>query len=203
MEADWGAEIGSDLPRMVVPWEGFVDLTLHPEAAATLEEAAAQPALARALRQLNASDSRLLTSKCDVWELTAEEIDPYEFDCSFDCSGEDALMGIASYIDVIARDASLFGSFARHEVWATTVVQRLHALPVRNGRVDITIRPAEVCTAPQQGFGITVYCAGCGADSGSAAAAWEKVLEAAIAATIISGASLAHPVCGSTQTRGE
>ena len=199
MEADWGAEIGSDLPRMVVPWEGFVDLTLHPEAVTTLEEAAAQPALARALRQFNASDSRLLTSKCDVWELTAEEIDPYEFGCS----GDDALTGIASYIDVIARDPSLFCSFARHEAWATTLVQRLHESPVRDGRVDITIRSAEVSTAPQQGFGITLYCAGCGADSGSAAAAWEKVLEAAIAATIISGASLANPVCGSTQTRGE
>jgi hypothetical protein len=199
MEADWGAEIGSDLPQMVVPWEGFVDLTLHPEAAATLEEAAARPALARALRQLNPSDSPLLTSKCDVWELTADEVDPYEFDCS----QEGTLMGLASYIDVIARDPSLFCSFARHEAWATALVESLRALPIRDGRVDITIRTAEVSIPPQQGFGITLYCAGCGADALSAAGAWENVLEAAIAATIISGASLANSVCGRTQTRGE
>jgi hypothetical protein len=199
MEADWGAEAGTDLPQIVVPWDGFVDLTLDPEAAAMLEETAERPALAQALRRLHASDSPLLTSKCDVWELTADEIDPYEFDCS----GEDALTGIASYIDVIARDPSLFCSFARHEAWAAILVRSLRELPIRNGRVDVTIRSAEAAIPFLTGFGITLYSAGCGADSVSAAAAWEKVLEAAIAATIISGIRLANPACGSTQIRGE
>jgi hypothetical protein len=190
MESDWGAEISAGLPEIAVPWDGFVDLRLHPEAVAEIEEACGRPALLRGLERLNAADSPVFTSKCDVWALRAEEIDPFEFECH----REDGQAGVASYIDVILRDAARFASFDQHEAWVKTLVYDLKRISIRNGRVDVTIRAASVAmeAGESSGFGLTLCAAGCGADFTAASAAWETVLEAAVAATIITGASLAN-----------
>ncbi|MBT9331570.1 hypothetical protein [Paracidobacterium acidisoli] len=199
MEADWSAEIGADLPVIVVPWEHFIDLRLHPEAAATLQEIAQHPALALALQRLNAPGSPLLTAKCDVWTLTTDEIDPMEFDAAT----EDAQAGLSSYIDLIACDPSLFDSFELHREWATALAHILRNAPQPCGLVDAVIRPAHAAIGSLhgEGFGITLYCAGCGADAASATDAWQSVLETAVAATMSAGISSAGGPGSATSPR--
>src|ERR1700756_5789853 len=80
MEADWSVEVGTDLPMIAVPWEGFVDLRRDPRLASSLIEVSSCSILAQSLIRLNQQDCPVFTSKCDHWLLSGEEIDPLEFD---------------------------------------------------------------------------------------------------------------------------
>ena len=183
MEADWCVEIGPDLPQIDATWEGFVDLQSSTSAIETVEEAQ-HPALRKALLALNANNSRVFTSKCDTWTLSAEEIDPDEFGASIG----NARVGFASYIDILQRDAKQFSSYEFHERCTRELASHLRLLTVLNGRVDLVLRAAVMNEA--SGYGVTLYAAGSGPDRSSAYTAWQAVLAAAVAATI---ASAAHP----------
>lgn len=178
MEADWSVEVGPQLDAIDADWPGFVDLHVRPDAVNEIVEAARYRPIAAALRALNAAESPLFTAKCDVWGLTEGEIDADEFDAA-----GAAHTGMASYIDVLAREPGLFASFPRHEAWAQAVVERLRQSAVPCGRVDLVVRGARAGGA--DGFGISLYAAGCGCDSAAAQASWESVLRAAVTATII------------------
>ncbi len=179
MEADWAVEIGARLPMIDADWAGFVDLRSDVGAVDSIPETAAEPVLRDALITLNAADSPVFTSKCDLWALTPAEIDPDEFGCG----ATDLLPeGFASWIDVIARDRAVFDSFEQHEAWVRRSTDRLRTAPVLHGRVDLVVRSA--VAAASEGFGITLYAAGCGVDTQAARAAWGEVLRAAVAATM-------------------
>lgn len=185
MEADWAAEIGPRLDRIDSGWQGFIDLRSDPQAVREISEAAPGSALEEALGMLNAPSSAVFTCKCDRWPVPPEDLDPYELETS----REHARAGVASWIDVVARDASLFGSFAGHEVWARETVKRLRAMPLAHGRVDLVIRAA--MSRDDSGFGMTLYATGCGPDAGAAEAAWEAILRAAVAVTMSEAQSVA------------
>jgi hypothetical protein len=178
MEADWAAEIGPDLSSIDVPWEGFVDLRKNSFAVETISEATLHPALSSALRALNAEDSPVFTSKCDRWIIAEEAFDPDEFAAP----AEEAQIAIASYIDISQRDPAQLASFAFHESWARQLTAALRSIPITQARIDLVLRPATV--DQHFGFGMTLYAAGCGADTEAAEAAWQAVLAAAIPATI-------------------
>jgi hypothetical protein len=178
MEADWSVEVGPQLDGMDVDWDGCVDLRATPDAVGEIPEAARHGPLREALAALNGAESPLFTSKCDVWGLTEAEIDPDEFGAA--AGGTRA--GMACYIDVLAREPGLYASFARHEAWAQAVVDRLREYPIPQGRVDLVVRGAQA--GGQEGYGITLYAAGCGCHADAAQAAWAAVLRAAVTATI-------------------
>ncbi len=178
MEADWAAEVGAGLPGIEADWGGFVDLRLSPERVGEIAEAVAEPVLREALLMLNGAGSGVFTVKCDVWELEREEIDPLEFDCAAECGA-----GWASWVDVVARSSEMFGSFDAHEGWVRRATDRLRVVGgLGCGRVDLVIRGARVRDG--EGFGVTVYAAGCGVDTQAARGAWEGILRAGLLATM-------------------
>lgn len=178
MEGDWAVEVGADLPAIVVPWEGFVELRHDPSLASGLPETAASPALEQALVRLNQSLSPVFTSKCDAWPLSGNEIDPLEFDAA----REDAKHGIASYIDIIARRASLFMSFPAHEIWIRSAIDEVRQTQLRQARADLVVRMASV--EGREGFAITLYVAACGATVNAAEHTFLIALETAATITM-------------------
>lgn len=187
MEADWAVEIGAGLDRVALArieadWPGWIDLRGHPERAGEIAE---REALRIALLELNGGVSPVFTSKCDVWLLSAEEIDPLEFDAERGIR----LVGVASYLDVIAKDAGMLASFAQNEGWARRSALDLRSAEVRSCRVDLVVRAAEF--QGREGFGITLYAAGCGADSLAAETAWAAALRGAVTATMKAAAAVA------------
>jgi hypothetical protein len=185
MEADWAAEIGQRLDRIDSGWQGFIDLRADPQAIREIAEAAPGSALENALATLNGPSSAVFTCKCDRWPVLPEDLDPYEMETS----REHARSGVASWIDVVARNAELFASFGGHEAWARRTVLRLRAMPLANGRIDLVIRAA--MSRENSGFGMTLYATGCGPDAGAAEAAWEAFLRAAVAVTMSEAQCLA------------
>lgn len=179
MEADWAVEVGGEAARIEVDWVGFVDLRGNPADVEKIVEAREHSALGAALMVLNSAESPVFTSKCDVWQLAGEEIDPLEFDCLAD----EARVGFASYIDVIGRAPGRFESFDEHEEWVRRTTLSLRGESVRQGRVDLVVRAA-VAGGGTDGFGVTLYAAGCGVDSSAAEAAWGRVLHTAVIATM-------------------
>lgn len=178
MEADWAAEIGPDLEWIDARGPGFVDLRKSPDQIGSIAEAQPGSALREALIALNERGSTLFTCKCDAWVLPVEAIDPLEFECP----ASEVRAGMASYIDVIARDQGLRASFEQHEAWVRRATARLRRLPVPRGRTDLVIRAAKAKRG--NGFGITLYAAGCGADTQAARVAWEAVLRTSVTVTM-------------------
>ena len=68
MEADWEVEIGGGAAVIEAEWPGFVDLRADAGRVVEIAEAAAFPPLAGLLLALNAAESPVWTSKCDLWE---------------------------------------------------------------------------------------------------------------------------------------
>ena len=183
MEADWAAEIGPDLPVIEADWPGLLDLRSDPKAVESIPEAAEYPAVREVLLQLNAPESPARTTKCDVWTLGAEEIDPLEFGWE---SGAE-LGGLACYIDVVAMDPEVFASFERHEAWARRAVKEMRDARAGPGRVDLVIRAARATGS--DGFAMTLYAAGCGPDPHSAEASWAAALRLASTVTMRAASS--------------
>ncbi len=115
MIADWTVDAGLESPRIVVPWEGWVDLrcgtqtgtAARAEAAARargLSEVQACPELGELLAAANTAS--MVTVKVDVFPVSHEEVDPEVFEVSWqmDESGallEHTLTGFGSYLDVV------------------------------------------------------------------------------------------------------
>lgn len=178
MEADWSVEIGPDSACIDDSWEGFIDLRSSPDAVESVIEATGHLALREALLALNCDKSPVFTTKCDTWNLADNEIDPDEFNAR----KEDARVGFASYIDIRERNPTRFASFEFHEQRARDIAERLQTIDLPQGRVDIVVRAA--VSNRSEGYGLTLYAAGCGSTVENAVAAWQAVLPATVAATI-------------------
>lgn len=178
MEADWSVEIGPDSVCIDGSWEGFIDLRRSPDAVKSINDIAEHPTLREALIALNSDNSQVFTTKCDTWSLVEKEIDPDEFDAR----KEDARVGFASYIDILERDVDRFASFEIQEQRAREITELLRMIDTGQGRVDVVVRAAVFNES--EGYGLTVYAAGCGISAAAALSAWRTVLRASVAATI-------------------
>ncbi|HEY0162943.1 MAG TPA: hypothetical protein VGB69_09720 [Edaphobacter sp.] len=182
MLSEWSIECGVDDPVLVVPWSDpsdptrhFIDLRENPDDLDWLEEVAQHPPLLHALRALNAPRSPVFTAKCDVWPLTPDEIEPLLLE--LDLIPEDAPVGIASYIDLIWRERSVFVSFHQHEQLLHRITRLATPLDLPYVALECTLRPALVdLTGPQEGFAITLYLKALGHDETAAEEHWASAL---------------------------
>jgi hypothetical protein len=160
MECDWEFEIAPDAPVIDGAWPRYVDLRQHPEHASHLPEADALPALAEALARLNAANSTVWTSKCDVW--VPEVFDPDELDAS-PGQGTDAL---ACYIDLLPA-GDKWPTIDAIAKWCRELCVALRVRQMRQCRADLVVRRAFLA-ADHSGLGVTAYLSACGATSADA-----------------------------------
>jgi hypothetical protein len=155
MDADWEVEIGGGAPVIEAHWAGFIDLRRHPERIGEIAEARAFPPLADLLIRLNSPGSPVWTSKCDVWNPEAD--------------------GLASYVDLIPCQESIFGEWQRCEGLCRALVEHVrahtaHAAEELPGRypilvthdepgsgASITLVVRQATAGQAEGFGITAY----------------------------------------------
>jgi hypothetical protein len=189
MLAEWSAECSAEDQVLIVPWmdpngkAAFVDLRANPYDFDAIPEAEQYPPLMQALRALNAARSPVFTAKCDAWPLTGDELQHLQL--NLDANSADApglSFGFASYIDLVARERSLFTSFPRHEQMLGRLTRLAAPLDRPAAALDCVLRPAflDLETA-QQGFAFSLYVKALGADPQAALEEWAAALEAAVA----------------------
>jgi hypothetical protein len=194
METDWSVAAGADDPVIDVRWSDassgcvWVDLRVDAETQsariAALPEAAASPAMAKALMLLNAQDGLLMTTKCDRWQMSAAE----RVELADVLDGPVAGFGCGSYIDVLMAHAVPISDFLMHEEWARTAARRCAALPVDDARLELVVRPAH--NNAVWGYGLTMYCYAGGVDELSAKAAWSLAIEQTVPVLIATAESM-------------
>jgi hypothetical protein len=179
MEADWELEVGGEAPVIEALWPGFVDLRRNPERAWELPEVAELPALAEALARINADDSPVWTSKCDLWPV----VDFACFDADeLDAPPECAVHAMGYYIDLLprtdpSRNALQWETPEMAAASCKEICGLLHAVPLRCCRVDLVVRSALI-VPDEMRLGITAYLTACGPSPAEAM----QTLEAALAA---------------------
>ncbi len=186
MLAEWSAECCAEDPVLVVPWKdpdgtaAFVDLRANPYDFDAIPEAEHHPPLMQALRALNAARSPVFTAKCDAWRLDAGELEHLQL--NLDLVAEDAPAGFGSYIDLVARERSLFTSFHQHEQLLRRLARLAAPLEYPAAALDCVVRPALIdLEGPQQGYAISLYLRALGATEQAALQEWAASLEAVVA----------------------
>jgi hypothetical protein len=190
MLAEWSAECSAEDPVLVVPWKdpggkaAFVDLRANPYDFDAIPEAEKYPPLMQALRALNATRSPVFSAKCDAWPLAGGELEHLQL--NLDANPSDAAAGLsfgfASYIDLVARERSLFTSFPRHEHLLRRLTRLAAPLDRPAAALDCILRPAflDLETA-QQGFAFSLYVKALGDDPQAALEEWSAALDAVVA----------------------
>jgi hypothetical protein len=186
MLAEWEVECGAEDPVLVIPWKdpdgscAFVDLRANPYDFDHIPEAEQYPQLMQALRALNATRSPVFTAKCDVWQIDAEDRASLLENLDIDCA--DVSVGIASYIDIVARERSRFTSFHQQEQLLRRLTRLACALDHTAAVMECVLRPALVdFGAPQQGYAISLYVKAVGIDIASAMQEWGRALSDVVA----------------------
>jgi hypothetical protein len=186
-QATWAIALAADSPVLVVPWHddsgclAFVDLYRHPERITDIPETLHQPALTRALQQLNAPDSPWATAKCDRWLLDEEDLDAAALDLALARDTRFAHAGIGSYVDFYHRDTALFTSLQHHRELLIRLAQvAMQPPPAQHAPatalLELTLRR---CIANgRDGFSITAFLYAIGQDAARAQANWSAALGA-------------------------
>jgi hypothetical protein len=190
MLAEWSAECSAEDPVLVVPWKdpngnaAFVDLRANPYDFDAIPEAEHYPPLMQALRALNAARSPVFTAKCDAWPLESDELKHLQLNLDVSSCDESGNLsfGFGSYIDLVARERSLFTSFPQHEQMLRRLTRLADPLDCPAAALDCVLRPALIdLEGPRQGYAFSLYVKALGADSRDALREWGAGLEAVVA----------------------
>jgi hypothetical protein len=190
MLAEWSAECSPDDPVLVVPWKdpngqaAFVDLRANPYDFDAIPEAEHYPPLMQALRALNAGRSPVFSAKCDAWPMDSDELDHLQLNLDASSSDEpsDRTSGFASYIDLVARERSVFTSLPQNEQMLLRLTRLAAQLDYPAAALECVLRPALIdLEGPQQGYAFSLYVKALGVDSQDAIQEWGAGLDAVIA----------------------
>jgi hypothetical protein len=182
--AEWNAACGVDDPVLVVPWSSpdgalhWVDLRDDPDALDNVTEADEYPALLAALRTMNGNRSPVFTAKCDVWTMEADEVEATRDELMLE---EDvATAGVASYVDALWRERSIFTSRHRMEQMLYRIDRLAADLPHSLALLECTLRPAvaDLDGSVAEGFAVTLYVKAIGVDEAEAQERWDAALRA-------------------------
>lgn len=186
MLAEWTAECAADAPTLVVPWADaasglhFVNLRAEPYDVAEIVEAQEFPALALALRSLNAPRSAFMTAKCDAWRLTADESqDELEaLRIELDLDAEESHTGVSGYIDILWRDRTIFASAHMQMEMLDRLTRRAERAFHPSASLACVLRPAIASfgTISLEGFAVTLYVRALGHDEEAAQQHWAAAL---------------------------
>lgn len=157
MEADWEVEIGGDAPVIDACWDGFVDLRQSPSEVFRFSEAQQLIVLAEVLKTLNAPNSPVWTSKCDVWQVGPGDFDIDELDA--DPSSAD--FALACYIDLLPSSDGQWSDPAQAVASCQRLCSGLKQVALGNCRTDLIVRQARI-TPETWSHGITAYFTACG-----------------------------------------
>lgn len=182
MLSEWTAECQSDAPRIEVPWSDtatglhFINLRAEPYDLPEVHEADRYPALQRSLRSLNAPRSPVLTSKCDVWFTSPEELNPLQLELDLD--PDHSACGISSYIDILWRERRIFASAHLQQQRLDRFIRRAERLPHPEVALHCVLRPAMYSLqTPLEGFAVTLYLHALAHDRATAISRWSSALE--------------------------
>jgi len=213
MIADWTVDAGLESPRIVVPWDDWVDLRPGMRTGTAdivarvrgLAEVQAFPELGKLLAAANTAN--MVTVKVDVFPVSREEVDPEIFEGSLPMDRDGALLehtlvGFGSYLDVVLAAELLptlraplpSEAFAYFEQVAQSAVQIAKTAEHRLCCAEIVVRPAQLYD--RDTFGWTLYAIGFGADEAAVRAIW-----APAAASLV--AALEQAIVGIAESTGE
>ena len=176
MQADWSVELSRDDESLEFPWQDpdgrvrYCDLKRHPEMLAEIAEAQSLPGLRDFLRAVNLPAGALESAKCDAWvssEMTAED---EEF-------GAASKRG--SYVDLLFVDQASRFSFPACEGLARQAAQLLKAAPDIPAAAEFIVRRCWFKDEERDGFYLTFYLFGYGADEERARRQWTIGMELA------------------------
>jgi hypothetical protein len=176
MQADYSVELERDDETLEFPWatpDGgprYHDLKRNPAAIGEIEEAVRFPELREFLASVNHPASLLETAKCDAWASTEinpeEEIfgQPWKFSC---------------YVDCLFTESSARYSFADHEDLLKRLVALLHHVPEIPSSAEFLLRRCFYHEEVElrEGFYVTGYVFGYGADEAKARQQWAIALK--------------------------
>jgi hypothetical protein len=180
VEVDFAVELGAEDETLELPWAAsdggprYYGLKRRPELLVHVEEAQRVPELGEFLVAVNSPAGFLETAKCDVWcsaEMDPEE-DIFEAACKF-----------ASYVDLFYSQERPRFSFPEHERLAGRLTQLLQRVPEIPAAAEFLIRRCYYHQNVRDGFYITFYLFGYGADEPEARQRWAiglKLVENAI-----------------------
>lgn len=172
MDADFSVELGADDPTLEFPWEDagtalrHFDIKNNPEQIRFVDEAEQYRELHDFLVAINSKTSKFESAKCDVW--TDEELSPSE-------DIYDGTLKFASYIDLLfTSETGQRTNFVSHQKIARRIAELLSKAPEMSAQAEFIIRRCYFRDEPepQDGFYITFYLSGYGADEAEARSRW-------------------------------
>ena len=178
MQVDYSVELGRDDERMELPWSSesgdlrYYDLRRNPELLLNIQEAFDNQELGEFLAGINSASSIVETTKCDCWftqEISEEE----------KIFGEPAKFG--SYIDLIFHETEERFALHAHEQLLRELCGLLKRVPPISSSAEFIIRHCYFHEPgredSRQGFGVTFYLFGYGADEESARSRWKIAIK--------------------------
>jgi hypothetical protein len=182
MFADWSVLMGADDPVVVVPWidesggASYAELRGAPENLAEIVEAQAHPALAKVLSAWNVAGLPWRTLKCDAFALDEETLAALALE--MDCDPAASIAGFGSYIDIAFTSPQIFSAFAMHEPLLRALKSAAEEIECPLAAAEFILRRCMLLEDGGEGFAISVYVSGVGAESNTGYANWSLALSA-------------------------